>query len=209
MVIANRLSAPYAFTVLLLMAPVKPHPEQGAFHRVQDARGLCQVFFSWYNTARRHSGVGLMTPAMVHRGEVEAVTQVRELTLSAAFERHPERFVQGKPRPPVVPEAAWINKPKTNSSRSEACALTEKTLIPRVQGDGSMQDRRSCGIPEADSLDPAPRPPGNDTRLVIAQGHRPREGWEEAFRAAGPSVNDELLLDTLPPNQFDQEEWRW
>jgi antitoxin MazE len=41
--------------------------------------------------------------------------------------------------------------------------------------------------------------------LVIAPGHRPREGWEEAFRAAGPSINDELLLDTLPPNQFDRE----
>ena len=43
--------------------------------------------------------------------------------------------------------------------------------------------------------------------LVIAQGHRPREGWEEAFRAAGPSTEDELLLDTR--NQFDREEWQW
>ena len=48
-----------------------------------------------------------------------------------------------------------------------------------------------------------------NNRLVIAQGRRPREGWEEAFRTAGPSTNDELLLDTLPPNQFDLEEWRW
>jgi len=46
-------------------------------------------------------------------------------------------------------------------------------------------------------------------RLVIAPGHRLREGWEEAFCAAGPSINDEVLLDTLPPNQFDQEDWRW
>ena len=29
-----------------------------------------------------------------------------------------------------------------------------------------MRDRRSCGIPEADFLDPAPRPPGNDTKFV-------------------------------------------
>jgi putative transposase len=134
--------------------------------RVQDARGLCQVFFSWYNTAHHHGGVGLITPAMLHRGEVEAVTQVRKLTLSAAFERHPERFVRGTPRPPVVAGAAWTNRPKTNSSRSEACALAENTLIPRVQGDGSMRDRRSCGILEADFLDPAPRPPGNDTKFV-------------------------------------------
>jgi hypothetical protein len=43
---------------------------------------------------RHHSGVGLMTPAMVHGGEVEGVTQVRKLTLSAAFEGRPERFVR-------------------------------------------------------------------------------------------------------------------
>jgi antitoxin MazE len=46
-------------------------------------------------------------------------------------------------------------------------------------------------------------------QLVIAPSHRPREGWEEVFRAATPSVSDELLLDTLPPNQFDLEEWQW
>jgi hypothetical protein len=114
-----------------------------------------------------------MIAAMVHGGEVEAVMQVRKLTSWAAFEAHPERFVRGTPRPPVVPEAAWINKPKTNSSGSEACALAENTLIPRVQGDGSMRDRRSCGILEADFLDPAPRPPGNDTRFAqeVSQNH--------------------------------------
>jgi antitoxin MazE len=45
--------------------------------------------------------------------------------------------------------------------------------------------------------------------LVIAPGHPPREGWEEAFRAAGPSIDDGLLLDALPSNQFDREDWRW
>ncbi|MDR3675726.1 MAG: AbrB/MazE/SpoVT family DNA-binding domain-containing protein [Acidobacteriota bacterium] len=45
-------------------------------------------------------------------------------------------------------------------------------------------------------------------RLVIAPARRPREGWEEAFRAAGSSTHDELLLDT-PSSQFDREEWQW
>jgi len=44
--------------------------------------------------------------------------------------------------------------------------------------------------------------------LVIAPARLPREDWEEAFRAAGSSVHDELLLDT-PSSQFDREEWRW
>jgi antitoxin MazE len=43
--------------------------------------------------------------------------------------------------------------------------------------------------------------------VVIAPARLPREGWEEAFRAAGSSVQDELLLDT-PSNQFDREEWQ-
>jgi antitoxin MazE len=46
-------------------------------------------------------------------------------------------------------------------------------------------------------------------RLMIEPGRSPRQGWEEAFRAAGPSGDDDLLLDPLPPNKFDREDWRW
>lgn len=46
-------------------------------------------------------------------------------------------------------------------------------------------------------------------RLVIAPEHRSRQGWEEAFMAAGPSAADELLLDAVPANDFDGEDWRW
>jgi antitoxin MazE len=45
--------------------------------------------------------------------------------------------------------------------------------------------------------------------IVIAAERRPREGWDEAFRAAGPSVDDELLLDNVEPNRFDRKEWAW
>jgi antitoxin MazE len=45
--------------------------------------------------------------------------------------------------------------------------------------------------------------------LVIAREQRPRQGWEEAFIAAGPSSNDELLLEAAPSNKFDREDWRW
>ncbi len=47
-----------------------------------------------------------------------------------------------------------------------------------------------------------------NNHLVIAASRRPREGWEEAFRAAGSSLSDEMLLDGAP-SQFDREEWRW
>lgn len=46
-------------------------------------------------------------------------------------------------------------------------------------------------------------------RLVITPERRPRQGWEEAFRAGGPSAQDELLLGAIAGNDFDREEWRW
>ena len=45
--------------------------------------------------------------------------------------------------------------------------------------------------------------------LVIRPEHRPRQGWEEAFRAAGPASHDEILLRTAAPSHFDGEEWQW
>ena len=45
--------------------------------------------------------------------------------------------------------------------------------------------------------------------LVISPERKPRQGWEEAFRAAGSAINDDLLLDTLKPSEFDRKEWQW
>jgi antitoxin MazE len=45
--------------------------------------------------------------------------------------------------------------------------------------------------------------------LIISPGRRPREGWAEAFRAAGSSREDELLMERAGPNEFDLEEWKW
>jgi antitoxin MazE len=46
-------------------------------------------------------------------------------------------------------------------------------------------------------------------RLVISPARRPRQAWEEAFRAAGPATNDEIVLETMDPNEFDLTEWKW
>ncbi len=39
------------------------------FGSIEDARGFCQSFFRWYNYEHHHSGLGLMTPAVVHLGK--------------------------------------------------------------------------------------------------------------------------------------------
>ena len=44
---------------------------------------------------------------------------------------------------------------------------------------------------------------------LVSKRDSPRHGWDEAFRAAGPSKGDELLLDSGSANEFDREDWRW
>ena len=46
-------------------------------------------------------------------------------------------------------------------------------------------------------------------RLVICAERRPRQDWKESFRAAGSAGEDELLLETTEPNEFDRKEWKW
>lgn len=85
------------------------------FGSIEDARYFCQSFFAWYNKEHRHSGIGLLTPECVHYGRAQGVYSTRKETLRTAYEAHPERFVNNIPLPPPLPEAAWINKPKTES----------------------------------------------------------------------------------------------
>jgi putative transposase len=86
------------------------------FTSILDARLWGRGFFSWYNHEHRHSGIGLMTPAMVHYGRAEQVREQRASILTAAYAAHPERFVHGPPRPRALPEAVWINKPTTQEA---------------------------------------------------------------------------------------------
>jgi putative transposase len=82
------------------------------FGSLEDARTFCQGFFTWYNTEHHHSGVGLMTPHVVHYGLAREAFEAREKVLLAAYEAHPERFVRRVPVPLPLPQAAWINPPK-------------------------------------------------------------------------------------------------
>jgi putative transposase len=81
------------------------------FGSLQDAVAFCRSFFTWYNTEHRHSGIGMLTPEVVHYGLARDVVESRKKVLQVAFEAHPERFVRGVPLPPALPEAAWINPP--------------------------------------------------------------------------------------------------
>jgi len=85
------------------------------FGSIQDARGFCQAFFPWYNAEHHHTGIGLLTPEVLHYGRADDVIRQRQVVLTQAFQRNPERFVRAHPQPPAKPAAVWINPPPTRA----------------------------------------------------------------------------------------------
>lgn len=81
------------------------------FGCIQDSRAFGRSFFAWYNEEHRHSGLALLTPAMVHFGLASEVVAQRQIVLDAAFRSHPERFVRKPPMQAPPPLKVWINKP--------------------------------------------------------------------------------------------------
>jgi len=86
----------------------------GQFNGIKHSRRWTRAFVQWYNHEHHHSGLGLLTPATVHYGEVDRVRMQRQQALDAAYAAHPGRFVNGRPTAPEPPKEVWINRPKRN-----------------------------------------------------------------------------------------------
>ena len=97
------------------------------FGSLEDGRSFGHVFFPWYNNEHHHSGLGFLTPAVVHFGLAEVVREKREGVLVAAYAAHPERFVKGTPKPAELPQAVWINPPWKKTARQDAVGSTIAT----------------------------------------------------------------------------------
>lgn len=102
------------------------------FGSIQDARLFCRSFFAWYNQQHRHSGIGLLTPETVHYGRAERVLELRQSVLVQAFHNHPERFVQGRPKPQPLPEQVWINPPKRDPKTDDRDTNLEEVMSKSV-----------------------------------------------------------------------------
>ena len=81
------------------------------FGSIEDARAFAQTFFPWYNTEHYHSGLALLTPEDVHYGRATSIIEARKEVLMVAYEKHPERFRGRIPKPMMLPDAVWINRP--------------------------------------------------------------------------------------------------
>ena len=83
----------------------------GYFATIEDAKEWARAFFHWYNQEHYHSGLSLLTPAMVHEGQSEVVCEQRQQVMTKAFNKHPERFKNGHPVAKREPNEVWINQP--------------------------------------------------------------------------------------------------
>ena len=91
----------------------------GSFETLEDARRFAGIFFTYYNTEHRHSGIGLHTPASVHDGTAWAIQARRQQVLDDAFAARPERFRGRRPLTPRLPRKVWINKPRPTIETQE------------------------------------------------------------------------------------------
>jgi putative transposase len=82
------------------------------FGSIEAARAHCHRFFAWYNDAHRHGGLGLHAPSDVHYGLAGGVRKTGAAILSAAYDAHPERFINKPSVPPKIPTHSWINPPE-------------------------------------------------------------------------------------------------
>ena len=111
--------------------------------------------FAWYNDAHHHSGLSYLTPADVHYGRAATVLAARHRTRLAAYAAHPERFVQGPPRPESLPTAVWINRPPTHPSQAapSTTTVTPNDLQPGVMGPPPrIDDRPGTLVTSVESL---------------------------------------------------------
>lgn len=127
------------------------------FGSYQHAHDFCGGFFHWYNHQHYHSGIAMLTPAIVHYGQAQQVLAARQQTLLDAYAAHPERFVRKQPSPPQLPEAVWINPPHNLPTEQQKKA--PETLGPQSPDAPSEHPRpsypsASCFPAELDSVSP-------------------------------------------------------
>jgi len=99
----------------LKYAPAFP----GRFASIEEARSFCAEFVRFYNTQHYHTGIALLTPAMVHLGKASAVQQARQAILDQAYVRTPGRFFKGAPKVLALHSEVCINRVEPQTTKAE------------------------------------------------------------------------------------------
>jgi putative transposase len=89
------------------------------FGCIQDSRAFCQQFFQWYNEEHRHSGIALLTPAVVHFGETQPSWPTARWCSMPLTERTPTASSGNRPNRLPLPSEVWINKPAPSGQKTK------------------------------------------------------------------------------------------
>ncbi len=81
------------------------------FHSQAQADEFCVRFFEWYNKRHCHSGIGYLTPEVVHNRNTQAELHKRQQTMNTFAKLHPLRFVAKVAAQLPSPGPAYINPP--------------------------------------------------------------------------------------------------
>ena len=156
---------PYSESQFKTMKYQPDYPDK--FEGLLHARGWARGFFRWYNQEHRHTGLALMTPAMVHYGQAQRVQEQRQQVLDTAYLDHPERFVGGRPTPPQLPKEVWINQPR--KAHDEVPHLDGPAVSEREPGAhaGARQSGASLDAHEHLATLEHPLDPGDETSIFL------------------------------------------
>lgn len=98
---------------------LKYQPEfPSRFGCFEDAQSFCRGFFPRYNAQHHHSGILYLTPETVHYGREDEILELRYQEILAAYNQHPERFLNGPPKPKKLERAVYINPPEKRAECS-------------------------------------------------------------------------------------------
>lgn len=103
------------------------------FESYDHAMRWCQDYVSWYNYEHHHSGLEGFTPHQVFHGEVETITQARQIALNEAFAATPERFRQGCPKVRQPPSEVGINPIPDDADEHTRETGVNFSTLPRVK----------------------------------------------------------------------------
>ena len=134
-----------------LFKTTKYRPEfPDRFATQAEATDFGRVFFPWYNTQHHHSGLGFLTPEVVHHGEAERLIAIRRAALQQAFALNPHRFKGRQPAPPQLPAAVYINPPTprvlTLAEKSGAHTSPTTDDRRRLEGDASTSNGAAAAL---------------------------------------------------------------
>ncbi len=150
---------PYSESQFKTMKYRPEFPER--FGCYQDAHRFCAEFFPWYNHQHHHSGLGYLTPYEVHLGLAEKRREQRAEVLKEAFERNPQRFVRGLPKPALLPAAVWINKPR-EMSQTECAEVANSSTTGVEQKNGFHRSPLTNDRPSARGMARVENQPSED-----------------------------------------------